>query len=331
MTIYELTSDEAFFETMSAYSTGGNDTMGFGDESWRFNMPSCRGMISNRSLSPGVAMTLFDIETLHAISFRMNSVMPRMLELGFVTAGEVEIDVHGRRREFDSLAGQNYAALFEGEMQVKTNVPAGQRIQLVEIRFSPTALERWCQHLDQSLPYAFQKTLAEKTISPSKHTSIMTHDMNQLASDILANPQGHAADSLYLESKCLELTSLYLAVASQRGRSLSAGLSPRDIERIREARYILQTRMDDPPSLIELARLVNLNDFKLKQGFRQAFGTTAFGYLKEYRLQRAHELLREEKMSVTDTAISVGYRNIGDFGIAFKRRFGMSPKKVRLG
>ena len=77
---------------------------------------------------------------------------------------------------------------------------------------------------------------------------------------------------------------------------------------------------------MELARLVNLNDFKLKQGFRQAFGTTAYSYLKELRLQRAQTLLRDQNKSVTETAFTVGYCNIGDFGIAFKRRFGVSPK-----
>jgi len=43
-----------------------------------------------------------------------------------------------------------------------------------------------------------------------------------------------------------------------------------DIERIHEARDILISNMQNPPSLFNLARQVGLNDTKLKRGFRQA-------------------------------------------------------------
>lgn len=83
--------------------------------------------------------------------------------------------------------------------------------------------------------------------------------------------------------------------------------------------------MDDPPSLLALARQVGLNDFKLKRGFRQVFGTTAFGYLHDQRMERARQLLEERRFNVTEVACTVGYANPSHFAAAFKRKFGVNP------
>lgn len=53
-------------------------------------------------------------------------------------------------------------------------------------------------------------------------------------------------------------------------------------------------------TLIELSRLIGLNDYKLKKGFKEMFGTTVFGYLREKRLEKAFHLLQEGTMNVTE-------------------------------
>jgi AraC family transcriptional regulator, transcriptional activator of the genes for pyochelin and ferripyochelin receptors len=70
---------------------------------------------------------------------------------------------------------------------------------------------------------------------------------------------------------------------------------------------------------------------KLKQGFRQLFGTTMFGYLHDYRMEMARNLLLEGNMSITTVANTVGYSHLRHFSAAFKRKFGITPGKCRLG
>jgi AraC family transcriptional regulator, transcriptional activator of the genes for pyochelin and ferripyochelin receptors len=89
--------------------------------------------------------------------------------------------------------------------------------------------------------------------------------------------------------------------------------------------------MDEPPSLLTLARQVGLNDFKLKRGFRQVFGTTVFGYLHEHRMERARQLLEERRLNVTAVACTVGYANPSHFAGAFKRKFGVNPSAYLRG
>lgn len=66
-----------------------------------------------------------------------------------------------------------------------------------------------------------------------------------------------------------------------------------DREKIRQAQAIIIENMMNPPSLMELSRLIGLNDFKLKKGFKEMFGTTVFGYLREKRLEKASYLLQK--------------------------------------
>lgn len=89
---------------------------------------------------------------------------------------------------------------------------------------------------------------------------------------------------------------------------------------------ILGDRVQHPPSLVELAHQVGLNDRKLKQGFRAVFGTTVFGYLHEYRMTMAMESLVQGNTNVDLVIRSVGYASRSSFSRAFKQRFGASPR-----
>lgn len=86
----------------------------------------------------------------------------------------------------------------------------------------------------------------------------------------------------------------------------------------------------NPPSLIDLARQVGLNERKLKQGFQQIFGTTVFGYLQNYRMQQAKQLLRNSNVTIASVAAAVGYRNSEAFSVAFQRQFAIGPKAYQL-
>ena len=97
------------------------------------------------------------------------------------------------------------------------------------------------------------------------------------------------------------------------------------------ARDILIRNLDDPPSLLSLAKQTGINSFKLKQGFRQVFNTTVFGYLYAYRMEEARRLLGLGELSVTQVAQTVGYSHPGKFAAAFKKKFGITPKALKSG
>lgn len=65
----------------------------------------------------------------------------------------------------------------------------------------------------------------------------------------------------------------------------------------------------------------------IQTGFRQAYGKSVFDYFREYRMQRAMQLLDEIRTNVSQTAWPVGYTNVSHFSEAFGKRFGILPKQ----
>jgi AraC-like DNA-binding protein len=98
-----------------------------------------------------------------------------------------------------------------------------------------------------------------------------------------------------------------------------------ELDRVREARSLLVDRMADPPNLGELARMVGLNELKLKAGFHRLWGTTVFGLLRRERMTAARVLLDREECNVSEAAFRVGYTNISHFARAFRAEFGVTP------
>jgi AraC family transcriptional regulator, transcriptional activator of the genes for pyochelin and ferripyochelin receptors len=134
---------------------------------------------------------------------------------------------------------------------------------------------------------------------------------------------------MYLESKAVELIMLHFQQFQEQevhDCSLTAK-SLSDIEKIYQAKEILLSNLENPPSLMELARQVGLNDFKLKRGFRQVFGTSAFKYLHDYRLEKARQLLVSGEMNVEEVAFKVGFDSRSYFALAFRKKFGLNPKQ----
>jgi AraC-like DNA-binding protein len=106
-------------------------------------------------------------------------------------------------------------------------------------------------------------------------------------------------------------------------------LFPADIRKVHLAREILLHDLQHPPSMTLLARQSGLNTFKLKAGFKQVYGNSVFGYLKDYRLGQAKAMIREGGKTVTAVAYETGYSTLQHFSNEFKKKFGMSPKEVK--
>ena len=159
----------------------------------------------------------------------------------------------------------------------------------------------------------------------------MTPSIQQLLQQILHCPYTGLMQQIFLESKALELFAAQFALwAESSTPNALMSLCAHDIEQLHQAKEILIQQATHPPSLINLARQVGLNDYKLKQGFRHLFGTTAFGYLRDYRLQQAKALLHNPNLTIASVAATVGYKSPEAFCNAFRRKFAVSPKAYQI-
>lgn len=147
-----------------------------------------------------------------------------------------------------------------------------------------------------------------------------------LIDEILQYDRRGGWQHLFLQAKALELLALQCR-QQETSPDKPQALSPADTEKIRQACEILLRDIQNPPSLATLARMAGLNEYKLKAGFKEVFGNTVFGYLKDHRLTLARRLILEGKKTITEVAYETGYSTVQYFSNEFKRKFGTSPAK----
>ena len=159
------------------------------------------------------------------------------------------------------------------------------------------------------------------------HSGSITSQMRIALRQIIDCPYRGTIAQIYLESKVWELMALQLAqITEERAKSTQHSLKLEDCDRLYLAQTILRDRLDNPPSLKELAQEISLNECTLKRGFRQLFDTTVFGYLYQQRMEYARQLLQQRELNVSQVAKKVGYASQSRFATAFRKKFGVNPK-----
>jgi AraC-like DNA-binding protein len=83
-----------------------------------------------------------------------------------------------------------------------------------------------------------------------------------------------------------------------------------------------------PPSMKELARSVAMSESKLKRIFKIVYGAPVFEYFQKHRMQKARQMLLSGAFSVKDVGYTLGYSNLSNFSVAFKKEFGKLPSEV---
>lgn len=136
---------------------------------------------------------------------------------------------------------------------------------------------------------------------------------------------------IYLEGKALELLAVYLdELILEEGRSdILPILSSADMEALQHARKILDSNIVSPPTIGQLSRLVCLNEFKLKAGFRELFGRPVHAYIIDKRLGLARLLMEERGLNVAEASLLVGYSNTNYFTKKFRTKYGINPSEYR--
>ncbi|MEO0825957.1 MAG: AraC family transcriptional regulator [Cyanobacteria bacterium J06635_15] len=201
----------------------------------------------------------------------------------------------------------------------------------VEINVKVPVLDALISGQSTQLSPALSNVLEGTSTRAFSHSQRMDRAVLQAAEQILNCPYQGLTRRLYLESRAIELIALQLPVGHGNAAKTPVyrPLKANEIECIYHARDVLLKDLENPPSLGDLAQQVNLNDYKLKQGFRQVFGTTVFGYLYLHRMERAKYLLETSHSTVTEVAQAVGYESATSFSAAFKKRFGVPPKNYK--
>ncbi|MGA0042610.1 MAG: helix-turn-helix transcriptional regulator [Flavobacteriaceae bacterium] len=166
---------------------------------------------------------------------------------------------------------------------------------------------------------AGQKYYKDGQISPS-----MAIILNQLMHFNL----NASIQKLYFRGKAYELLSHYFNQSADGDVEQCPFLvDAANVAKIKKAKDVIISRMSEPPSLQELSEIAGISLRKLKEGFKQIYGTTVYQFLFDYKMEFSRRLLESGESNVNEVGLKVGYSTASHFISAFKKKYGTTPKK----
>lgn len=209
-----------------------------------------------------------------------------------------------------------------GEPRLCTRVlSAGQGCRRIEIGVKPAFVEANEAALSQADLDALDQLLA-----PGFRSYDLPRDdtMVRMAA-MLAEDRYHGSlGKLFRESLAVQVMLQSLRLFRQGGE-FRAALGPRCYDAVMEARDLLDAALLSPPGTVELARRVGLNRNTLQAGFKTAFGTTVFGYVRDARMAMARVMIEEQGLGAAEAGYKVGFASPSAFSAAYRRKFGHTP------
>ncbi|MBF7093330.1 helix-turn-helix transcriptional regulator [Flavobacterium sp. ALJ2] len=200
-------------------------------------------------------------------------------------------------------------------------------LQYLSILISQDNYTKLVDSLD--LNFEFISTCSnENPAKQIKHTEIMSTEILATVRDIVSCERTGHFRRIYMETKVTELLLLQVEQLIQT-QNTSINIPKIDIERMYHARELVMQNIITPCSLIDLARKVGTNEFKLKKHFKELFGTTVFGYLNELKMNEAKQKLLKDELNIYQIAESLGYKTPNHFSTAFRKYFGYPPSQIK--
>jgi AraC family transcriptional regulator, transcriptional activator of the genes for pyochelin and ferripyochelin receptors len=206
----------------------------------------------------------------------------------------------------------------------------GSHASMFFIQFTKDAFLRLTQNANEALARFSEHVLNGRPAALSAGNLLVEAPMQNMIGNILNCRYKDGLKKMYLLSRSIEFLVIQAEACNAALLPLQAFIkNKQDMESIVYAREYIMNQLESPPSLSELAKIVGINEYKLKRGFKETFGNTVFGYLADARLEMARNYLLETKKTASDISSELGYSSVQHFSNAFKKKFGRSPNKFK--
>jgi AraC-like DNA-binding protein len=185
-------------------------------------------------------------------------------------------------------------------------------------------IERTCAMLlgrDLTRPLDFAVPLSPTAAGHERLVQAMT-----LAASLSDGPAGFPLLTANIEQ--LVMGMLLLAQPSNYSDALGDPGAWVSSASVRRAMEYMEAHLDEPLTVTETARQAGVGLRSLQAAFRTHFGISPGTWLRNRRLDRAHEALTTAmpgSTSVTRVALEWGFVHLGEFAAFYRRRFGVNP------
>jgi AraC-like DNA-binding protein len=251
------------------------------------------------------------------------SFHPNSVEICLNLVGNGWVEHKGETAKFSPRTGGFYS---QGREELAGKRAGGERHQFITVEFSRNFLQQHLRESAAALHPLVRAVFVQKEFPSGVSTpAALTEAQLALLGSLRRPPVMRATQFLWYQSKALELMMEFFFKPPEQEGFFCARQKHVAGERVKKVVEVLSERLVEPPTLEELGRLVGCSHFYLSRTFSAEMGMTIPQYIRQLRLERAAELLKEGKHNVTEVAMEVGYSSLSHFSAAFHEKYGCCP------
>jgi AraC-like DNA-binding protein/quercetin dioxygenase-like cupin family protein len=102
----------------------------------------------------------------------------------------------------------------------------------------------------------------------------------------------------------------------------------KNLTRLNTVLQYISTNYKEQITIKQLAELIHLSEYRFCHLFKESIGQSPLNYINEVRLTKAHRLLEQKELSVTEVAEYVGFTDYNNFGRLFRKYYSYAPSRV---
>jgi AraC family transcriptional activator of pyochelin receptor len=250
------------------------------------------------------------------------------VEMNFVMAGQLHQSQSGLFSQQSYTTGY-HNCLFNPNSFEESALTSGQPFRMLSLQVEPAEMIRMLLDYAPDLETIAVKIETERPFSYQSAVLGLPGRISLLLKTFWNSPVNGGLKLLHFESLFLQLLC-YQFDRLLNDQSIINPVTVKlgDRDKLYHARNILLQQLSDPPGLASLARECQLNEFSLKKGFKQLFGSTVLGFVTQQRMEAARAAIYSGEKNINEIAYELGFASPQYFHRVFKKYFGTTPKAL---
>jgi AraC-like DNA-binding protein len=153
----------------------------------------------------------------------------------------------------------------------------------------------------------------------------MTVEMHMILNELIGYSKKGMMQRLFVEAKIIKLLILIFEQFNEKNTIQAEPGTSFVVKKFIDENYHKNIRAED------VGTLTGINQNKIRKEFKAQYHMTVTDYISELRMLKAKKMIIDKEIMIKEIAIECGYEYVQNFTRAFKKKFGVSPEKMRTG
>ncbi|ASK31052.1 hypothetical protein CEY12_13465 [Chryseobacterium sp. T16E-39] len=151
----------------------------------------------------------------------------------------------------------------------------------------------------------------------------MTVEMHMILKEIISNSKKGFMQKLLIEAKIIKLLILIFEQFREKTTNESSSKTASVIKKYIDENFHRNIKVG------EIGKLIGINQNSIRKAFKAQYNITITDYISELRMLKAKKMIINKEIMIKEISIECGYEYVQNFTRAFKKKFGLSPEKLR--